>query len=120
MKSYGFSINFKDEASRKKYEELHKDVWPEVKASFEKIGIKSMQIFHMPPNKVFMYIEAKDDFVVERDFKEYVNIGPKVKEWDELCGGLLNRLENNKGITDWFSMEKIYAYDRRDHRVSFA
>ncbi|KNC66649.1 L-rhamnose mutarotase [Pseudoalteromonas ardens] len=119
MKSYGFSINFKDDASREHYEALHRDVWPEVKDAFEKMGIKSMQLFHMPPLKLFMYIEADERLVIERDFKQYVNIGPKVKEWDELCGGLLQRLENNQGVTDWLPMEKIYAYDRRDHRVEF-
>lgn len=119
MKSYGFSINFKNEESRLKYEELHLEVWEEVKSAFETMGIKTLQLFHMPPLKLFMYIEADERLVVERDFKEYVNLGPKVKEWDDLCGNLLKKLSSNDGVTDWLVMDKVYGYDRRSHRVEF-
>lgn len=119
MNSFAFTINFKDQAAVDKYEQLHKEVWPELKDALDEIGVKSMQLFFMPPLKLYMYIEAEESFVPNRDFKEYVNIGAKVKEWDEMCGGLLCRHEANDGITEWFRIDKLYAYDRRDHRVSF-
>ena len=119
MKSHGFTINFKSGDAVHTYVELHKNVWPEVKHAFEKIGIKTMQLFYMEPLKLFMYIEAEDKLVVERDFKSYVELHPKVKEWDEICGNLLSRIPENDGITDWAEMEKIYSYDRREHRLPF-
>ena len=119
MKSYAFTINFKDENSVADYEQRHKDVWPELKDALEEIGVKTMQLFYMPPLKLYMYIEADERFLPERDFKDYVNLGPKVKAWDDLCGDMLSRHEANDGVTEWFEIEKFYAYDRRYHRVNF-
>lgn len=119
MKSHGFMINFKDAAAVATYVDLHKNVWPEVKHAFESIGIKTMQLFHMEPLQLFMYIEAEEKLVVNRDFKTYVELHPKVREWDEVCGDLLSRIPSNDGITEWAEMEKLYSYDRREHRVLF-
>jgi L-rhamnose mutarotase len=119
MKSHGFMIDFKDEAAVLIYTDLHKDVWPEVKDAFASIGLRTMQLFHMPPLQLFMYVEAEERFVVNRDFKTYVDLHPRVREWDELCGNLLTRIPSNRGITDWAEMDKLYSYDRREHRVLF-
>ena len=120
MKSYGFKIHFASEDLVEEYARLHESVWPEVKDAFRSIGLRTMQLFHMPPLELFMYIEATEDFVPERDFREYVSLHPKVAEWDStFCSRFLERIPSNRGVTDWAPMRKIYAYDRREHRVDF-
>jgi len=117
--SYGFMIHFKDPKHKVIYKDMHKTVWLEVIESFKTIGIETMQIYFMPDDKLFMYIEANEHFEYVRDFKGYVHLHPKVKEWDELFSTMLKRVKSNTGITDWAHMKKIYGYDRREYRTLF-
>jgi len=119
MKSYAFSILFRSPEAVSLYRDLHNSVWPELKSALRHVGVRSMQIFHMPPLELFMYIEATDAFEADRDFKDYVLFSEKAREWDETCGALVQRLPAHAGITEWAPMKKLYAYDRRPHRTDF-
>ena len=84
MKTFAQTINLVDDPKIiEKYEEYHKNVWPEVIKSLKTIGIKRMEIFRIS-NQLFMYCQAEDNFDPEHDFQKYTEKNQKAEEWNEL------------------------------------
>ncbi len=64
------------------YDEYHKNVWPEIKASILSAGIHSMQIYRSGV-QLFMIIETTADFSFEKKaLSDQSN--PRVVEWEKL------------------------------------
>ena len=71
MKTFAQTIDLvNDPQIIEKYEEYHRNVWPEVIESLKSIGINRMEIFRSA-NHLFMYCQAKDEFNPETDFQKY-------------------------------------------------
>jgi len=51
-----------------KYDDYHRNAWPEVREKQKAIGIERMEIFRSE-NHLFMYITLPDDFDLERVFR---------------------------------------------------
>jgi L-rhamnose mutarotase len=66
MKRFCLALDLKDDpALIAEYEALHKAVWPENIAGIQASGITDLQIYRIG-NRMFMMIEANDDFTFER------------------------------------------------------
>ncbi|MGM3175582.1 MULTISPECIES: L-rhamnose mutarotase [Dickeya] len=123
MKSWALTIELRNQKAVDIYREMHVNQIPEIHAgdgALAKIGVKTMQIFFMKPNMLFMYMETIDDFIPSREFTHALTLNPKVKEFDDYVHGeLLQRVFMNDGPTEWAVMDKFYQFDARPDPVQY-
>ena len=107
MKRYCLALDLKDDADLiAKYERYHKNVWPEIIKSIKEPGIQVLDIYRTG-NRMFMIIEANDDFSFER--KSAMDAAnPKVQEWEQLMWKFQQALPWAKPGEKWILMEKIF------------
>jgi len=107
MKRYCLALDLKNDPSLiSEYERYHKNVWPEIIKSIKEPGIQVLDIYRTG-NRMFMIIEANDDFSFER--KSAMDAGnPKVQEWEELMWKFQQALPGAKPGEKWILMEKIF------------
>jgi len=107
MKRYCLTLDLKDDPKLiAEYEAYHKNVWPEIIASIKMSGIEILDIYRTG-NRMFMIIEANDDFSFEK--KSAMDIAnPKVQEWEELMWKFQKALPWAKKGEKWILMDKIF------------
>ena len=88
------------------YEQHHKNIWPEIIKSIKDAGIEVLDIYRTG-NRMFMIIEAGDDFSIEKK-AEMDNSNPKVIEWEELMWKFQQALPWAKEGEKWILMDKIF------------
>lgn len=109
MKSFAQVLDLKNDPEIiEKYEEYHRNVWPEVIESLKGIGIQRMEIFRVG-NHLFMYYTAPDDFDPQRDFQGYTNRSPKAEKWNDLMSTYQQKVPE-AGPNDWWT-PAILAFD---------
>ena len=108
MQSYGFALNLKnDPQAIDKYKAFHQNVWPEVAAALKQVGIISMRIY-LIGRRLFMYMEAVDDFSPERDFPKYLELHGRCREWDDLMRTLQEKIPEAGEDEWWALMEPVF------------
>ena len=107
MKRYCLALDLKDDKDLiAEYEDYHKNVWPEIIKSIKDAGIEVLDIYRTG-NRMFMIIEATDDFSFEN--KAVMDkFNPKVQEWEELMWKFQQALPGAKPGEKWIMMEKIF------------
>src|SRR6185436_8319110 len=107
MVRYCLALDLKDDPKLiAEYEAYHKNVWPEIIASIKMPGIEILDIYRTG-NRMFMIIEANDDFSFEK--KSAMDIAnPKVQEWEELMWKFQKALPWAKKGEKWILMDKIF------------
>lgn len=113
MQKFCLALDLKDDAqSIESYKAYHKAVWPEVIKSIKDAGIISLDIYQVG-NRLFMTIEASDDFSFEK--KSSLDMAnQKVQEWEALMWNYQQALPGAKPGEKWMLMEKIF--DLHDNR----
>jgi len=124
MKSWGLTIELRNKRAVEIYRDMHVNQIPEIDSgddgALAAIGVKTMQIFFMRSNMLFMYMETIDDFIPSREFSHALSLDPKVKKFDDYVHGeLLQRVFMNDGPTEWAVMEKLYQFDVRTETVLY-
>ena len=107
LKRYCLALDLKnDPALIEEYENYHKNVWPEIIKSIKDSGIEVLNIYRTG-NRMFMIIEANDDFSFEK--KATMDAAnPKVQEWEELMWKFQQALPWAKSGGKWVLMDKIF------------
>ena len=107
MVRYCLALDLKNDPSIiAEYEKYHKQVWPEIIKSIKDSGIEVLDIYKTG-NRMFMIIEANDDFSFEK--KTAMDAAnPKVQEWEELMWKFQQALPWSKLGEKWILMEKIF------------
>jgi len=109
MKQYGRTLNLKDDPEViKSYVEYHERVWPEVENGLTGIGIHRMMIWLLG-RRLFMFLEAEDDFDPERDFARYERSHPRIREWQELMASIQEPVPEAKPGELWAEMRMVYS-----------
>jgi L-rhamnose mutarotase len=109
MKRHCLALDLKnDEALIAKYEEYHRDVWPEVLDSLQDSGIEHMEIYRVG-NRLFMIIEVEDSFSFEKKSQMDAD-NVKVQEWEVLMWEYQQALPMAKPGEKWLPMEKIFEF----------
>lgn len=107
MQSYGMTLMLRDDEELvERYKDYHRNVWPETVARLREIGIVEMRIYLLG-RRMFMYMEAIDGFVPERDFPKLME-DPRYREWDELMRGLQEPAPEAKPGEWWAPMEEVF------------
>ena len=107
MKRYCLGLDLKDDpALIEEYENYHKNVWPEIIKSIKDPGIKFLEIYRTG-NRMFMIIEANDNFSFEQKGKMDAD-NQKVQEWEELMWKFQQALPWAKPGEKWILMDKIF------------
>jgi len=107
MKKYALGLDLIDDPQLiQEYVDLHKNVWPEIKASISDSGILNMEIYRFE-NRLFMIMEVNDLF----SFEKKVNMdasNPKVQEWEKLMWKYQSAIPGAKEGEKWVLMDKIF------------
>lgn len=107
MKTYAQALDLKDDPTLiQEYVRYHEQVWPEVVAALRSIGIKRMKIF-LQGTRLFMFYEAPDDFVPERDYQAYA-ADAKCRAWDALMRGYQRRVPGAGRGEWWEPMDLVF------------
>jgi L-rhamnose mutarotase len=108
MIRYCLALDLKDNPTLiAAYEEYHASVWPEIIASIKEAGIIALEIYRVS-NRLFMIIEADDDFSFEKkaamDAKNEMVI-----QWEKLMWEYQQALPTAKQGEKWVLMKKIFT-----------
>ena len=108
MKKYCLALDLIDKPEMiAAYEAYHKAVWPEIIASIKNAGIAEMEIYRTG-NRLFMTIEAADDFSFEK--KTAMDAADsKVQEWEKLMWTYQQALPGAGPGEKWVLMDKIFS-----------
>ena len=108
MVRYCLALDLKDDPKLiAAYEQYHQQVWPEIVKSIKDSGIELLDIYRTG-NRMFMIIEANDDFRFEK--KTALDAAnPKVQEWEEQMWKFQQALPWARPGEKWILMEKIFS-----------
>ena len=110
MKTYCLALDLKDDpALIDAYEKHHQQVWPEIISSIKNSGIDSMNIYRTG-NRLFMIIQAMDDFSFEKK-GEMDKSNPIVEKWETLMDQYQQRLPWAEKGVKWVLMDEIFTLD---------
>jgi L-rhamnose mutarotase len=113
MQSYGLTLLLKDGAGViERYEQHHREPWPEVVKRLREIGVTEMKIFRIG-RRMFMYMETVDGFDPDRDFPK-LNDETRYREWDELVRTMQERVPEAAEQEWWASMNQVFDLSSHD------
>ena len=108
MNRYVFALDLKDNPKLiAQYKKHHQNVWKEVIYSIKESGIENMEIYLLK-NRLFMIIEANDNFSLEQKNKNDLN-NPIVQKWEKLMWNYQKALPWAKPNQKWLLMKKIFT-----------
>lgn len=114
MKRYCLGLGLQnDEELIAEYEEMHKNVWPEIKASILGSGIIDMQIYRVDTLLV-MIMDTDEEFSFAHK-AEMDAANPKVQEWEQLMWKYQQALPSAKPGEKWVLMDQIFALKKTAH-----
>lgn len=107
MKRHCLTLDLVDDPELiKQYEEMHQEVWPEIKNSITTAGIEAMEIYRYG-NRLFMIMEVNDTFSFEKKgAMDAAN--EKVQEWEQLMWKYQQAVPGAKPGEKWMMMNKIF------------
>lgn len=107
LKRYCLALDLKDDAALiAEYEAHHKNVRPEIIKSIKDSGIEVLDIYRTG-NRLFMIIEAGDDFSFEKKNAADAS-DPKVQEWEQLMWKFQQAMPWAKPGEKWILMDQIF------------
>jgi L-rhamnose mutarotase len=89
-----------------KYEEYHRNAWPEIREKQKATGVERMEIFRSG-NHLFMYMTVPDNFVRggnNKDFKP----SPRNKEWNDIMTSFMQKAPAAKEGELWHKMSVAF------------
>lgn len=92
------------------YEQWHREVWPEIKASIRDAGITDMEIWRLE-DRLFMIMETSADFSFERKGKMDEG-NPVVQKWEELMWKYQSPVPGGKPGEKWRLMNRIFSLNQ--------
>jgi L-rhamnose mutarotase len=95
-----------DEEAIRRYEEHHRQVWPEVIESIHSAGIARMEIYRTG-NRLFMVMEVNDSFSFEKKSAADAS-NERVQAWEALMNQFQQRLPFCRPNEKWVILDKIF------------
>jgi L-rhamnose mutarotase len=110
MRQFCLACDLKDDEELiRKYEDYHREVWPEVKDSLQESGIENMEIYRTG-NRLFMIIRVTSAFTFER--KAAMDLAnPVVQKWETLMSEFQQRIPWARPGEKWIPMERVFNFE---------
>lgn len=111
MKKFCLALDLIDDIVMiEEYEQWHKKVAPEIKASIRDAGITNMELYRTG-NRLFMIMETEDNFSFEQ--KEQMDTAnEKVQVWENLMSTYQRPLPWAKQGEKWLLMQNIFELNK--------
>jgi L-rhamnose mutarotase len=107
MKRYFLTLDLKNDAELiQQYEQVHKEVWPEIISSIKESGIENMEIYRHE-TRLFMIMDVNDNFSFEKK-NELDKQNEKVQQWEKLMWRYQERLPGSAEGEKWKLMNTIF------------
>lgn len=107
MKRYCQTLRLKeDQELIGQYIEIHRHIWPEIKAGIQDVGILDMEIY-IRENTLFMIVETTDDFDWEKDNQRLARL-PRQAEWEAYVSRFQQAPASATSSEKWELMERIF------------
>jgi L-rhamnose mutarotase len=107
MQRFCFALDLKNDAQLiAEYERYHQNVWPEIIEQIKSTGIICCEIYRVM-NRLFMIVEAADDFSLEQKAKADAE-NELVQKWEQLMWNYQQALPIAKPGEKWMLMKKIF------------
>lgn len=107
MKRYALALDLQNDAQLiAEYEELHRNIAPEIEQSITDSGITRMDIYRFA-DRLFMIMETNDDFsFADKAAADEAN--PQVRAWEQLTWRFQKAIPGAKRGEKWVVMDKIF------------
>ena len=89
------------------YRAHHDAIWPEVRASLLRIGVRSAEIYLLG-RRLVMLMETDDDFDRAARFAEHAASDPRCAEWEELMKTFQQAPPGAPAGALWTPMERVF------------
>jgi L-rhamnose mutarotase len=107
MQKYCFTLDLVDDpALIAEYEQIHRQIPPEIAQSIREAGITNMELYRFG-TRLFMIMETDDTFTFERK-KALDEASPRVQAWEAQMWGFQQPVPGAKPGEKWVLMDKIF------------
>lgn len=89
-----------------KYEEAHRNVWPEITQGIRSVGIERMDIYRLGTRMV-MIMEMPEGLNREEAMKRLATL-PRQAEWEEYVAQFQNCTKEATSADKWHDMAQIF------------
>lgn len=108
MQEFALTIDLvDDDQAIAEYVRHHAKVWPEVIRDLRAVGITDMRIWLLG-HRMFMLMQARDDFEPDRDFAKLEASSPRYNEWQRLMDTFQSRVPEAQADEHWAAMSKVF------------
>jgi L-rhamnose mutarotase len=102
------TVNLKDEPGIvETYKSHHREVWPEVQASFKRAGVEQMDIYLLG-RRLVMVVEMRDGLDYRTAFNAHAASNPRVVEWERMMKSLQEPSTEARAGEWWAAMELVF------------
>ena len=113
MSRYVLTLDLKDDrAGIEAYRRHHREIWPEVRKSLLRVGVRRLDIYQLD-RRLVMVMDTKEGFDRERAFAAHAASDPRCAEWEELMKTFQQPAPGAKAGEMWAVMEPIFHLARR-------
>jgi L-rhamnose mutarotase len=107
MKRYSLTLDLKNDPELiQQYEQVHKEVWPEIISSIKESGIENMEIYRYETH-LFMIMDVNDNFSFEKK-NEMDKQNEIVQQWEKLMWRYQQPLPGSAEGEKWKLMDTIF------------
>ena len=107
MKRFCQTLRLKEDRELiRQYTEVHRQIWPEIKAGIREVGILDMEIY-IHGNTLFMIVETTDDFDWVKDNQRLATL-PRQAEWEAYVSRFQQATASATSTEKWQLMERIF------------
>lgn len=108
MKRIVKTLTLKDDPKLiEEYCEVHRNIWPEIRAGIKEVGVSTMDIYLLG-NLLVMIIEAPDDVDLDEAFSKLAGM-PRQQEWEEFVARFQNCDPGSSSAAKWKPMTQIFS-----------
>ena len=108
MQRHCFALDLKnDPALIEEYLEHHRNVWPEVIASFHEAGVRAVQLYRIGTRLVMLF-ETDETFSIER--KAAIDARPRIQQWEQLMSKYQLPIPEAEPGQKWVEMNCIFDF----------
>ena len=116
MSRYVMTVDLKDDRPGiEAYRRHHRGIWPEVRDSLLRVGVRRLDIYQLD-RRLVMVMETKEGFDLKRGFAAHAASDPRCAEWEDLMKTFQQAPPGAKAGELWAAMEPIFHLARRQAR----